>query len=174
MGREVLEGLRVAHSPGKLGGNLAPKYPSNTVDLMASPQLKLTTIPNSGQGKRRWTYFFPFHLSHRNVIPSDIIVLKHDSSILRQSSNPVCGLSMMEQVRLCAVWPTENWLTSSMNHIHKVTILISREYRGGKGAEGEAPIFLPIFCCASPRWGAQTQLSRGLNPTSPSLPFPPV
>ena len=24
---------------------------------------------------------------------------------------------MMEQVRLCAVWPTENWLGSSMNHI---------------------------------------------------------
>ena len=23
----------------------------------------------------------------------------------------------MEQVRLCAVWPTENWLDSSMNHI---------------------------------------------------------
>ena len=24
---------------------------------------------------------------------------------------------MMEQVRLCAVWPTENWLGSSINHI---------------------------------------------------------
>ena len=24
---------------------------------------------------------------------------------------------MMEQVRLCAVWPTENWLASSLNHI---------------------------------------------------------
>ena len=24
---------------------------------------------------------------------------------------------MMEQVRLCAVWPMENWLGSSMNHI---------------------------------------------------------
>ena len=24
---------------------------------------------------------------------------------------------MMEQVRLCAVWPTENWLGSSLNQI---------------------------------------------------------
>ena len=39
---------------------------------------------------------------------SDILFLKHDSSIFRQSSNPVCGFSMMEQVRLCCVWPTEN------------------------------------------------------------------
>ena len=31
----------------------------------------------------------------------------HTSSIFRQSSNPVSGFSMMEQVRLCAVWPTE-------------------------------------------------------------------
>ena len=42
---------------------------------------------------------------------------EHESSIFRQSSNPVSGFSMMEQVRLCAVWPTENWLGSSMNHI---------------------------------------------------------
>ena len=37
--------------------------------------------------------------------------------IFRQSSNPVCGFSMMEQVRLCAVWPMENWLGCSLNHI---------------------------------------------------------
>ena len=30
-----------------------------------------------------------------------------------QLSNPVCGFSMLEQVKLCAVWPTENWLGSS-------------------------------------------------------------
>ena len=35
--------------------------------------------------------------------PADIIFLKHGRSILRQSSNPVCGFSMMEQVRLWAV-----------------------------------------------------------------------
>ena len=43
----------------------------------------------------------------------DIIFVKHDSSIVR----PVCGYSMMEQVRLCAVWPMDNLLGSSMNHI---------------------------------------------------------
>ena len=40
----------------------------------------------------------------------DILFLKHVGSILRQSSNPVSGFSMMEQVRLCAVWSTLNWL----------------------------------------------------------------
>ena len=29
------------------------------------------------------------------------------------SSNPVCGFFMMEQVRLCTVWPQENWLGTS-------------------------------------------------------------
>ena len=29
----------------------------------------------------------------------------------------VGGFSMMEQVRLCAVWPMENWLGSSFNQI---------------------------------------------------------
>ena len=42
---------------------------------------------------------------------------EHESSIFRQSSNPVSGFSMMEHVRFCAAWPTENWLGSSMNHI---------------------------------------------------------
>ena len=48
---------------------------------------------------------------------ADILFLKHESSIFRQSYYPVCGFSMMEQVRLCAVWPMENWLGSSMNLI---------------------------------------------------------
>ena len=33
----------------------------------------------------------------------DILFLRHACSILRQSSNLVCGFFMMEQVRLCAV-----------------------------------------------------------------------
>ena len=45
------------------------------------------------------------HLSSLEALP-DFFFLKHDRGILRQSSNPVCGFSMMEQVRLCAVWPT--------------------------------------------------------------------
>ena len=48
---------------------------------------------------------------------SDILCLKHDSSILRQSSNPVFGFSMIEPVRLLDVWPMENWLGSSMNYM---------------------------------------------------------
>ena len=47
----------------------------------------------------------------------DILFLKHASSIFRQSSNPVCGFSMTEQVWLCAVWPIENWLASSLKQI---------------------------------------------------------
>ena len=68
--------------------------------------------------------FTPFHpdgsLDLGEVRISDILFLKHACSILRQSSNPVCGSSMMEQVeqvRFCAVWPMENWLASSMNYI---------------------------------------------------------
>ena len=55
--------------------------------------------------------------SKEELLYSEFLVLKHASRILGHSSNPVFGFSMMEQVRLCAVWPTENWLGSSMNHI---------------------------------------------------------
>ena len=41
---------------------------------------------------------------------ADILFLKHACSILKQSSNPVWGFSMMEKVRLCPAGPTENWL----------------------------------------------------------------
>ena len=52
-------------------------------------------------------------------VNAEILFLKHESSIFRQLCNPVCGFSMMEQVRLCAVWPMENWLGTSMNHIQR-------------------------------------------------------
>ena len=51
---------------------------------------------------------------------SDIFCLEHASSILRQSSYPVCGFSMVEQVRPCSVRsvrPMEKWLGCSMNHL---------------------------------------------------------
>ena len=48
---------------------------------------------------------------------AEIYSKDHDSSIFRQSYNPVCGFSVLKQVRLCAVLPTENWLGSSTNHI---------------------------------------------------------
>ena len=54
----------------------------------------------------------------RSVISSpEFLALKHKSRLLGHSSNPVCGFSMMEQVWLCAVWPTENWLGPSLNQI---------------------------------------------------------
>ena len=49
--------------------------------------------------------------------PAEFLALKHESRIIGHSSNPVWGFSMMEQVRLCAVWPMENWLGSSLNQI---------------------------------------------------------
>ena len=48
---------------------------------------------------------------------SEVLSLKHESRIIRHASNPLCGFSMTEQVRLSAVWPTENWLGSSLNQI---------------------------------------------------------
>ena len=53
----------------------------------------------------------------QSVRQSESLALKHESRILGHSSNPVCGFSMMEQVRLRAVWPMENWLASSLNLI---------------------------------------------------------
>ena len=52
------------------------------------------------------------------ALRADILLLKYDSRIFSQSSNPVlCGFSIMKQSKLCGVWPMENWLVSSVNHI---------------------------------------------------------
>ena len=48
---------------------------------------------------------------------AEIYCESHDSSIFSQSSNPVSGFSMMEQVRLCALWPMQNWRGLSLNQI---------------------------------------------------------
>ena len=53
------------------------------------------------------------HPSSRH--PFSKACLSHSQTVIQPCT--VCGLSMMEQVRLCAVWPTEILLTSSMNHI---------------------------------------------------------
>ena len=50
-------------------------------------------------------------------LPPEFLALKHKSRILGHSPNPVCGFSMLEQVRLCAVYPMEYWLGGSLNHI---------------------------------------------------------
>ena len=55
---------------------------------------------------------------------ADFLALKHESSILGHSSIPVWGFSMMEQVRLCAVWPMENCIGSSLNQIQGWTTFV--------------------------------------------------
>ena len=51
----------------------------------------------------------------------EFLTLKLESRFLGHSSNLVCGFSMMEQVRLCAVWPMENWLGSFLDQIQGCT-----------------------------------------------------
>ena len=83
---------------------------SRSADLLPLSSVTLTfaySIPNLKIERQSWI----------GTPSPDNLFLKRDSSTLRKSSNPVCGFSMREQVRLCAVWPTENWLGSSMNHI---------------------------------------------------------
>ena len=53
----------------------------------------------------------------RGISESEVLALKHESKIFRQSSNPVCGFSMREPVILCAVWPKENCLGSDLNQL---------------------------------------------------------
>ena len=60
---------------------------------------------------------------------TEFLVLNQESRILGHSSNPVCGFSVMEQVILCAVWPMENWLGSSMNQIEGWTTVRESYYR---------------------------------------------
>ena len=93
---------------------------------------------SAGWLDRIWSYFWhnrtvnlentslnisqPAHLISPNCwkrggLWPDILFINHVCSILGHSSNPVCGFSMMEQVRLCAAWPMENWLGSSMTQI---------------------------------------------------------
>ena len=75
---------------------------------------KVLVLANGAYGKRInkicETMGVPFDNltgSEREPISkAGIISLNHDSSIFRQSPNPVCGFSMMAQVRLFAVWPT--------------------------------------------------------------------
>ena len=62
--------------------------------------------------KSRFATKMHFHLRGSRV-PFSL----HESRILGHSSNAVCAFSMMEQVRLFAVWPTENWLGYSLNQI---------------------------------------------------------
>ena len=71
----------------------------------ASNALKFSPSENPrGKSKKCW--------SLRRRKP-EVITLKHESRILGQWSNPVCGFSMT----CCAVGLMENWLGSSLNQI---------------------------------------------------------
>ena len=84
------------------------------------------------------------YLSIWAAFASEFLGLKHESRILRHSSNPVCCFFMIEQVRLCAVWFAENWLGSSLNQIQVWTTVqesFSRALEHG-----------PLLCLTSFRW----------------------
>ena len=74
-----------------------------------------------------------------------LALLKHESRILGHSSNPVCGFSILEQVRLSAVWPIENWIGSSLNKIQGWTDVRESYSR----ALEKGPLLLTIERCFS-------------------------
>ena len=83
---------------------------------------------------------FESDISDHLASPAEFLALKHESRILRQSSNPECGFSLMEQVRLCAVWPTENWHASSRSHIQgclRMLMICFRKKMSGGGFNRE-------------------------------------
>ena len=110
----------------------------------------------------------------------EFLALKHERRILRHSSSPWCGLSMMEQVRLCAVWPMENWLGLSLNQIQGWTTVresYSRALEQGPLPPTTNPSPLPFLCSVGFRppcnKRAPRRLPSSLPPfqTSPSSPI---
>ena len=67
-----------------------------------------------------------------------------DSSIFRQSCQPVCGFSMLKQVRLCAIWLVWLFLEPDTGLYHCPRILLSR-FR----ARISACEFCEFCCCSS-------------------------
>ena len=47
----------------------------------------------------------------------EVLALKLESRNFRQPTNPASGFSVLEQVRFFAIWPTDNWLGSSLNQM---------------------------------------------------------
>ena len=108
---------RCAHQICKCPGN-GHKERSFEVTSVSSSSLRSPTDRKRVLKTARdsLSLFSPFRSSSTSPSP-EVLALKHKSRISGQSSNPVCGFSMMEQVRLCAVWPMENWLGSSLNQM---------------------------------------------------------
>ena len=106
-----------------------------------------------------------------------------------QNLAPVCGFFVMEQFCLCAVWPMENWLGSSLNHIQGWTTVRDSYSRAlqqgsllpkekGVGEISGAGTFsgLPPVGVKSLRENSfcscqVARPSRALAPSSLSLPF---
>ena len=92
--------------------------PTDRPTVMDRSSFSLSLLLESFGDSNRYHFSKARQIHHfRRLSLSELLALKHESRILRQSSNPVCGLSVMKQVRLCAVCPTENWLGSSVNQI---------------------------------------------------------
>ena len=68
----------------------------------------------------RAVHFDIIHLASKGFAP-EFLALKHESRMVGHSFNPVCGFSTME-IRLCAVWPMENWLGSPLNQIQGILL----------------------------------------------------
>ena len=79
---------------------------------IAPPFARATTSTTTQIERRRWEYFVTSITDDIACYVADILFPKHDSSIFRQPSNPVCGFSKMEQL-----FDPQNWLGSSMNHM---------------------------------------------------------
>ena len=82
----------------------------------------------------------------------EILALEHESRNLGHSSNPVCGFSVMEHVRLCALWSTDNWHGSSLNKIQGWTTVresYSRALEQGSLKEAVQSVALFALQCGS-------------------------
>ena len=64
------------------------------------------------------------------TLTPEVLALKHESKVLGHSSNPVCGFSMMEQFRLCAVWPMD-WLFLEPDHCPRILLSCFRARTSG-------------------------------------------
>ena len=100
----------VANFFGKRGGS---RVSLNTHLASCKGQARLALLKDRRNGMK----VSKAKREREDVKSPEFLALRQESRILGHSSNPVCGFSMTEQVRLCAVWPMENWLGSSRNHI---------------------------------------------------------
>ena len=100
------------------------------------------------------------------TVEPDFLALKHESMILGQSSNSVCGFSMMEQVKLCAVWPYGElaWLFLEPHiWLHHCPRILLSCLRVRTSVPRDFETFLSL-AFITPNWGFMTWLGRPLAP----------